>query len=96
MVVSFSLGWIVTSGRAYANAEETSQQAVLNSLVPICVYQFRAEADSAAQLETLRKMDEWKRGDFVNEHGWSTMPGSDSPAAGLASECAQSLLKNSS
>lgn len=96
MAISLSMGWVVTSGRAHETAEETSEQAVINSLVPICVYQFRAEADSATELQTLRKMDKWKRGDFVKEHGWSTMPGSDSPAEGLGSECAQSILKKSS
>lgn len=96
VAVSFSLGWVVTSGRAEMTAKETSEQAVLENLVPICVHQFRAEADSATQLDTLRKMEEWKREDFVSKRGWSTMPGSDSPAADVARACAVSLLKEAS
>jgi hypothetical protein len=96
MIVSFSAGWIVTSGRSDATVKESSEQAVVDSLVPICVHQFRGQADNAAQLDTLRGMDEWKREDFVQDKGWSTMPGSESPAAGVARECAAFLTKKTS
>ena len=96
MAVSFSLGWVVSSGRAHATAQETSEKAVIDHLVPICLHQFRAQADSASKLDALRGLDRWKREDFVRDQGWSTMPGSDSPAAGVARECAARLAETAS
>jgi len=96
MAVSFSLGWVVTSGRAHATAKETSEQAVIDQLVPICVHQFRSQPDSADKLDKLLGLDQWKREDFVREQGWSTMPGSDSSVHGVARECAARLAESAS
>lgn len=96
MAVSLSLGWVVTSGRANATVKETSQQAVIDQLVPICLHQFRGQADSASKLDTLRHLEQWKREDFVRDQGWSTMPGSKSSVAGVARECAARLAETAS
>lgn len=88
MTVGFSMGWVVTSGSASATATQLSERAVKDQLVPICVHQFSFEADSASKLVKLRGMGEWQREGFVKAEGWATMPGSDSPATGVARECA--------
>jgi hypothetical protein len=93
VLVSFAMGWVVTSGRAHATAKEMSEQAVKDQLVPTCLYQFRSQADSASKLDTLRGLGEWKREGFVTDQGWATMPGSDAPAVGVARECAARLSK---
>jgi len=96
IAVSFSFGWVVTSGRAYATAKETSEQAVIDHLVPICLYQFRSQPDSADKLAKLSSLEQWKREDFVREQGWSTMPGSESSVEGVAKECAARLAESAS
>lgn len=93
---SFSMGWVVTSGRAEATTKEMSDQAVVDQLVPICMHQFQNQADNAGKLSTLRGMEQWKREDFVSDQGWSTMPGSESPAAGVSRECAKRLSETTS
>jgi hypothetical protein len=93
VTVSIAMGWIVTSGRAHATAEEMSEQAVKDQLVPTCLHQFHSQADSASKLETLRGLGQWKREGFVTDQGWATMPGSDAPAVGVARECAARLSK---
>lgn len=93
---SFSMGWVVTSGRADATTKEMSEQAVIDQLVPICLHQFRGQADNAGKLGTLRGLDQWKREDFVRDQGWSTMPGSDSSTDGVARECAKRLSEATS
>jgi hypothetical protein len=78
-MVSFPMGWVVTSGRAQATAKEMSQQAVKDHLVPTCLHQFQSHADSASKLDTLRGLGKWKREGFVTDQGWATMPGSGTP-----------------
>jgi hypothetical protein len=73
-----------------------SEQAVVDQLALICLHQFRSQADNVSKLSTLRGMEQWKREDFVSDQGWSTMPGSDSPAAGVARECAKRLSEATS
>ena len=91
-ILGFSMGWVETSGRAHADAENMSAQAVKDELVPICVYQFNHGDDSKQRLVNLRGMQEWQRGNFIAEKGWATMPGSHSPVLGVAQECAAKLI----
>lgn len=91
MILSLSMGWFVTSGRAYADAEEISAQAVYANLVPICVHQFQAADGSSAKLKSMLEMSSWKWGDYIENGGWATMPGGDGPARGVAKKCAEAL-----
>lgn len=95
-ILGFSMGWIVTSGHASATVAEMSAEAVKDQLVPICVYQFDGQADRDGQLKKLLSLGKWEREGFVTEHGWATMPGSDSPASGVARACAERLSQASS
>ncbi len=92
-VVGLSMGWVVTSGRAHASAMEMSRLAVRDQLVPICVHQFKARADSTSKLEKLRRLHEWERERFVEGERWATMPGSDSSVSGVARQCAVQLME---
>ncbi|MBT5108104.1 MAG: hypothetical protein HOM25_05450 [Rhodospirillaceae bacterium] len=93
MVLSFSMGWVVTDGLAKTNAKNVSHQAVKDQLVPICVHQFNQQADTANKLTALRGMAEYQREQFVGKQGWATMPGSNTPATGVARECAAKLFE---
>jgi hypothetical protein len=95
-VLGLSMGWVVTSGRAHADASEIAADAVKEQLVPICVYQFRTDADQKNNLADLQKLQNWEREGFVRDHGWATMPGSGSPVAGIAMQCARRIVSDAS
>lgn len=78
------LGWVVTSGCAHASAMEMSKQTVRDQLVPICIHQLMAQADSTRKLEKLRGLQEWERESFVDGERWATIPGNDSSVSGVA------------
>ena len=92
-IVGFSMGWVITSGKAQAAAEAMSEQAVKDHLVPICVDRVRNLPDSASKLEAMQARSQWDRAGYVTEQGWATMPGKDTPATGVARECAAELSK---
>jgi len=92
MILSLSTGWVVTSGLAKTSATNMSQSAVIDSLVPICIHQFKAHDSAANSLLALKKMETWEREGYVSDKGWATMPGSTSPARGVARECASQLI----
>ena len=89
LIVIFSTGWVMTSGSAKAKAEE----AVVDRLAPICVAQFLKEPGKEERLKALKDLSRWKRGDYVKEGGWATMPGSESPNPEVVDECARRLME---
>lgn len=96
MVLSVSMGWVVSSGRAQATATELSSQAVRAQLVPICVHQFGTHADHSSKLTELRALKAWEREKYVTDNGWATMPGSEAPESGIARQCAVRILEQRS
>lgn len=92
-IVMFSTGWAVTSNTAQTNARIMSQDAVVESLAAICVAQFEQADDKDQKLSKLVATDSWQRGGYVSDQGWATMPGSDTPASGVATACALRLAK---
>ena len=93
LIVIFSTGWVVTSGSAKAKAEEMAKQAVVDRLAPICVAQFQQDQNREERLKELKELDSWKRGDYVKEQGWATMPGEKEPDSKVAEECARRLME---
>jgi hypothetical protein len=93
LIVIFATGWVVTSGSAQAKAEEMAEKAVIDHLAPICVAQFLQDPNKEERLKELKEKDSWMRGDYVKETGWATMPGAESPARGVADECARRLVE---
>ena len=93
LIVIFSAGWVVTSGSSQANAEEMAEDAVLNRLAPIAVVQFMQDPNKEERLKELKELDSWKRGDYVKEKGWATMPGEKEPDSRVADECARRLME---
>ena len=86
-IVGFNWGGWVTAGKA----DEMVQTAIVDRLVPICVGQFNMDSDKATKLAEMKKGDSWKRGDFVAEQGWATMPGSKEADQDVAEDCAQKI-----
>jgi hypothetical protein len=93
LIVIFSAGWVVTSGSAQEKAEEMTEKAVVDQLEPICVTQFLKDPNKEERLKELKEKSYWARGDYVKESGWATMPGAESPARGVADECASRLME---
>ncbi len=92
-IIAFNAGWVVTSGTAQEMAERQAENAVISSLTPICVAQFKNETEKQTLLASLKEEDSWKQGDFVQTHGWATMPGSSKPNDEVADACASELLE---
>ena len=92
-IVMFSTGWAVTSSTSNTNAKKMSRDAVVENLAAICVAQFEGADNRDENLNTLVETDSWKRSKYVTDQGWATMPGSESAARDVATECAQRLAK---
>ncbi|MBI3114113.1 MAG: hypothetical protein HYZ04_06320 [Rhodospirillales bacterium] len=94
-IVGFSADWIVTTGAADKQAERRAEQAVIAALTPVCVAQFKtmAKEKQTTHLAALKDENYWQRGDYIEEQGWATMPGSKEPNDEVADACAEELLK---
>jgi len=93
LIVIFSAGWVVTSGSAEMKTKQMVTSAVMNRLAPISVAQFMQDPNKEERLTELRKVDYWKRGEFVQKQGWATMPGEKEADSGLADERARRLVE---
>ena len=93
LIVTFSAGWVVTSGSAEATAKVMAADAVLARLAPIAVAQFMQDPNRKERLKEMKEVNSWKRGDFVKEQGWATMPGEEKPDSNVAREVADRLMK---
>jgi len=94
-IIGFSAGWVVTSGSAHEMAEQQGEKAVIAALTPICVAQFKGQAQDVrtTKLAALKGESSWARGDFVEKQGWATMPGAKEPEDEVADACATELMK---
>ncbi|HWR59049.1 MAG TPA: hypothetical protein VN328_09195 [Thermodesulfovibrionales bacterium] len=93
LIVIFSAGWVVTSGSAQITAKAMVTSAVMERLAPISIAQFMEDPNKETKLIDLKKLDYWKRGEFVQNQGWATMPGEKAADSGLADECARRLVE---
>jgi hypothetical protein len=93
LIVIFSAGWVVTSGSAEMKAKQMVTSAVMNRLGPISVAQFMQDPNKEERLADLKKLDYWKRGEYVQKQGWATMPGEKEADSGVADECARRLAE---
>lgn len=93
LIVIFSAGWVVTSGSAQVKAKAMAASAVMERLAPISIAQFMEDPNKEARLMDMKKLDSWKRGEFVQKQGWATMPGEKEADSGLADECARRLAE---
>ncbi len=94
-IVSFSAGWIVTTGYAEEKADQRATKAVTDRLASICVAQFPQGAGGTAHLAGLKAAGYSDKGTFVSKGGWATMPGGEEPKDAVAKECADRLLAGS-
>ena len=92
--VGFNYGGWVTGAGAEKLATERADQALVVSLVPICVAQFQKSPGAVARLAALKDVKSWEQGDYVSTGGWATMPGAKAePNRLVAQACAEALTK---
>ena len=90
-VLGFSVfGWTL-GGTAERMAKERAQTAVVDALVPICVERFRQQPDAPAKLTELNKAPSWDRRSIIENGGWATVPGTDTPNSAIATACVERL-----
>ncbi|HKZ04512.1 MAG TPA: hypothetical protein VJU81_03495 [Methylomirabilota bacterium] len=93
MIVGFSwMGW-VSGGTAERIALERTNAAVVLALTPSCVSRFMQQPRAAEKLKELQAVDTWKQREFVEAGGWATSSGETAPNSGVASACADQLIK---
>jgi len=93
MIVGFSWGGWVTGGTAQAMGETMADDAVVQRLAPICVFQFNQDPDKAQKLTEFNDARTYQRDDYVKEQGWATMPGEDQPDSQVADACAKLIAE---
>lgn len=86
-----ALGW-KTGAAAETLIKRQAETSVTGAYAHICTSQFNAAKDHEAQLEALRKVDRYSRGDVVAKGGYATMLGDKEPGSGVASACADLLI----
>jgi alpha/beta superfamily hydrolase len=92
--VGFNWGGWVTGAAAERLAGARADAAIVSSLTPICVAQFKANAKAPANLAALKETKSWQQADYVGKGGWATMPGSTAdPNRQVAAACAEALEK---
>ena len=82
----------MTSSSAKSKGEQMAKEAVLENLVPICVEQYLQDPKKVERFGELKEKSSYQRDDYVEEIGWATMPGSESPVRGLADKCAKQII----
>ena len=83
----------MVGGMGIFEPEEMAEKAVVDQLAPICVQQFLKDPNREERLKELKEKSSWEQGDYVKKTGWATMPGAESPAPGVADECATRLME---
>ena len=92
-IIGFAWGGWVTGGTAQEMAKKMADEAVVDRLAPICVAQFQKDPNKEERLKELKKLDSWKRGDYVKKQGWATILGEKEPDREVADECARRLVE---
>jgi hypothetical protein len=92
MIIGFAWGGWVTGRTARTLAEDMAEDAVVERLAPICVYQFNQDPGKAAKLAELKETSSYQRRTFVQDQGWATMPGEEAPDRAVAEECVKLLM----
>jgi hypothetical protein len=95
MIVGFAWGGWVLGSNSLSMSKETAQTAVVDRLAPICVAQFNQDPDREKKLIEFREVNSWKKGQYVQDQGWATMPFEKEPDGDVADRCSALIAQNS-
>lgn len=93
-ILAFGFGWM-SAGNAAKMSTQKAQDAVVAYATPVCVARFEQQPNAVAAWQTLKKADDWNRGDLVVKDGWVAEPGQkldDNIANAVASNCAEKIM----
>ena len=93
--IGFNWGGWVLGSTANDMATTAARTAVVDTLVPICVKNFREAPDAFSRINAFNEMPARERPAFVEQGGWATFA-EEAPAQGIARACAVELAKASS
>ena len=92
MIVGFAWGGWVLGSTSLSLGEKMAQTAVIERLTPICVAQYNQDPEKDTKLIAFKEIDSWKRGQYVKEQGWATMPFEAEPDSRVADSCATLIM----
>ncbi len=90
--IGFSYGGWVTANTAETLAAQRATKAVVTSLAPICVENFKRSKDATTQLVELKKVKSWEQAAFITKGGWAVMPGTATVDNAMATTCAEMIV----
>ncbi|MGZ2461785.1 hypothetical protein [Rhizobium anhuiense] len=93
MVLGFTLGGWVTTGRANVMRDIAVRDAKADLVAGVCVHNFVTASGAADNLKALQAKSSWQRDDFINEGGWTKIAGIDDTVTNAAEACADQLMK---
>jgi hypothetical protein len=93
MVVGFSWGGWELGGKVEAAKAQAVATARAELASVLCVERFARGPDASVKLASLKSVDSWKRDTFIQDGGWVTVTGVESPIAGAAALCARQLME---
>ncbi|MHA6732295.1 hypothetical protein [Devosia sp. A369] len=93
MVIGFTWGGWVTGGSATERAETASEAAVASLGADVCFTRFMAAADVQTSLTAFNDESSFARTKYIDDGGWTTLGGQDTPIRGAAKLCAEQLAE---
>jgi hypothetical protein len=90
-IIGFSWGGWVTGGTANKMAEQAAEAAVVAAMMPYCLARSKDDPGAAEILSQLNKANGYNRRGIVEEAGWATPLGAETPNRGLAIACEKAL-----
>ena len=93
MIIGFNWGGWVLGKTAENDAALRVNTALVQAYGPVCIEDFKHQANVEAKWVELTKLDTWRRDDYIKESGFATPPGSTSPNPAIADACAEALSK---
>jgi hypothetical protein len=91
LIAGFGFGDWKTGTRADQMVADAATQARQQLAAAVCVDHFMKAADAGKRLDALRNETVYRRGDFIAEKGWATMPDRKEPNGAVAYMCAERL-----
>ena len=96
MIIGFNWGGWVRGSTSVDMGVKMAQEAVVDRLAPICVSQFNKDPQREKNILTLKGLNSWERGTYVEKQGWAIMPSEETFDRDVASKCSDLILKESS
>jgi hypothetical protein len=93
VIIGFNWGGWVRGSTAQEMAATAASGARAELAATICVNHFVNGPGMPAKLASLKLLDPWDRGTFIQKGGWATVPGVAEPVNGAAALCAEHLVE---